>query len=201
MTAAVGPQRQGNRDVGRPSRPFLVLSVICAALTLSGCLVGGSSADVAGPSLEPEPAETATDEPSEDPGTSPTPAPSIDPRMQVKACPGPVAAEAQQVIEAQVAEFAKGRFKRARQYASDEFRKSISLKDFRTIIKQDYPFLLESPRVTFTGCVERDGKAFTQVALAGESVTVLTYRLVRDPDGSLAIDAATISAVSMDPNV
>lgn len=201
MTGAIGSRRHGNRDVGRPSRPFLAFPVIFAVLALSGCLVGGGSASDAGPSPEPEPTETATDEPSEGPGTTPTPAPSIDPRMQVKACPGPVAAEAQQVIEAQVAEFARGRFKRARQYASDEFRKNISLQEFRIIIKQDYPFLLESPRVTFTGCVERDGEAFAQVSLVGESVTVLTYRLVRDPDGSLAIDAATISAVSMDSNV
>ncbi len=71
----------------------------------------------------------------------------------------------------------------------------MTLQDFRTIIKDDYPFLLESPEVSFIGCIERDEFLFLQVALKNQKVTVLTYRLVRDQDG-LAIDAASITARS-----
>ena len=121
--------------------------------------------------------------------------------MVVRECPGPIVVEARTVIEAQLTEFSEGRFKRARSYASDAFRESVSLDQFKMIIEADYPFLLDKPRVSFNGCVERDGKAYLQVTVTADSVTVVTYRLVRDPDGSLAIDAATISAASAESKV
>ena len=104
------------------------------------------------------------------------------------------------MIKQQIKEFNLGRFKKAREYASVQFRETVTLQDFRNIIKNDYPFLLNSPKVSFNGCIERNEVLYLQVALTVEKVTVLTYRLVRDAE-SLGIDAATITARSVNVEV
>ena len=104
------------------------------------------------------------------------------------------------MIKQQIKEFNLGRFKKAREYASVQFRETVTLQDFRNIIKNDYPFLLNSPKVSFNGCIERNEVLYLQVALTVEKVTVLTYRLVRDTEG-LGIDAATITAKSVNVEV
>lgn len=148
--------------------------------------------------MTPQPMEP--DPPSDLPPEA-APQSTGDPRLQVRECPGPVASEARAVVMAQLSEFTQGRFKRAYSYASDAFRSAIGLDEFREIIREDYPFLLDDARASFNGCVERDGKAYLQVAVTAEAVTVLTYRLVRDPDTLLAIDGASIVAVSLPPSV
>jgi len=120
-----------------------------------------------------------------------------DSSLQVRECPIPIQAEARTVIQAQIDEFSRGRFVRALAYASEEFRRNVSLREFRTIVKEDYGFLLDEPAASFNGCVQRDGNVYLQVSLRTDTVTVLTYRLVRDSDEALGIDAATISAVSV----
>lgn len=172
------------------------------ALVLSGCTNPlTASSEIA--ETPPGSAATSPKGPEPEPRTTPRaePEPSEDFQKGIRECPGPIVVEARSVIEAQLAEFAKRSFKRARKYASDEFRRNVPLDQFREIISSDYPFLLDGPRVSYSGCVERNGKAYLQVAVTSDTVTVLTYRLVRDPDGTLAIDAATITAVSLNQNV
>jgi len=179
----------------------LVMGLALATAGVTGCTTmvnSNSSGSQAADPNTPAPSAPVEPESPREPPQAPAPGQSGDPRRFIRECPGPVAAEARAAVRSQLAEFAQGRFKRARSYASDEFRANISLDEFRDIIEVDYPFLLENPRASFSGCVERDGKAYLQVALTTDTVTVLTYRLVRDPDNSLAIDAATISAVSLD---
>lgn len=182
------------------------LPTVCvslAAVVLTGCTNPlGANVEVletptASAATSPNPQESDSER-----GTTPQPSPepSADLRRGIRECPGPIAAEARAVIEAQLAEFATRSFKRARQYASDEFRRNVPLDQFQEIIVADYPFLLDDPQVSFSGCVERDGKAYLQVAVTSDTVRLLTYRLVRDPDDSLAIDAANIIAVSLDQN-
>ena len=176
---------------------LLCAPVLVACISFPDVMLPNSQSDH-NPETSPASPEPQQMTPApEDPPTDATP----DPRMVVKECPGPIAAEAQAVVEAQLAELAAGRFKRALSYASDDFRANVPLDQFRQIIASDYPFLLTSPRLSFNGCVERDSKAYLQVTVTGDVVTVLTYRLLRDPDNSLGIDAATITATSVESNV
>ena len=117
--------------------------------------------------------------------------------MVVETCSARTYSEAEEVISGQIMEFNLGRFKKARAYASIQFRQAVTLKDFRTIIKEDYSFLLESPKISFKTCIERQNVVYIQVALTVQKVTVLDYRLIRDEDG-LGIDAALITARSVE---
>ena len=101
------------------------------------------------------------------------------------------------MIKGQIKEFNLGRFKEAREYASVQFREAVTLKDFRNIIKEDYSFLLESPKISFSTCIERNKVIYLQVAFTVQKVTVLDYRLIRDQEG-LGIDAALITAKSVE---
>ena len=170
--------------------------LVIGATVLTGCATGNPGGlPIPETTLVPESTAPSTPTPES------SPAPGNDDAPPIRECPGPIAAEAQAVIQAQIDEFGNGKFKRARSYASDDFQSNIPLRDFREIIKEDYPFLLENPTTSFNGCVERDGKAYVQVSLTTDTVTVLTYRLVRDSDEGLGIDAATITAVSMNADV
>lgn len=167
--------------------------LMVGAMALTGCATGNPGG-LSTAETTPVPESTAPAIPTPESN----PAPENNDAPPIRECSGPIAAEARTVIQAQIDEFGNGKFKRARNYASDDFQSNIPLKDFREIIKEDYPFLLENPTTSFNGCIERDGKAYVQASLTTDTVTVLTYRLVRDSDGGLGIDAATISAVSMD---
>lgn len=173
------------------------------ALIVTGCSASGTtgSASESNQSISESPAESnafpeISESPSQ-PNASPEP---VDPGIVEAECFPRSYAEGEKVIRQQIKEFNLGRFKAAREYASVEFRKDVTLEDFRTIIEDGYPFLLESPEVSFIGCIERDEVLYLQVAFENQKVTVLTYRLVRDQDG-LAIDAASITARSVNTEV
>jgi hypothetical protein len=134
---------------------------------------------------------------SESPVQPSDPPESADPLVDVEKCSARSYSEAKEVIKGQIKEFGLGRFKKAREYASVQFREAVSLKNFRNIINEDYSFLLESPKISFNTCIERYKVIYIQVALTAQKVTVLDYRLIRDQEG-LGIDAALITAKSVE---
>jgi len=141
-------------------------------------------------------------QPSDPPESADPPEPSdssesADPLVDVEKCSARSYSEAKEVIKGQIKEFGLGRFKKAREYASVQFREAVSLKNFRNIINEDYSFLLESPKISFNTCIERYKVIYIQVALTAQKVTVLDYRLIRDQEG-LGIDAALITAKSVE---
>ena len=81
---------------------------------------------------------------SESPVQPSDPPESADPLVDVEKCSARSYSEAKEVIKGQIKEFGLGRFKKAREYASVQFREAVSLKNFRNIINEDYSFLLES---------------------------------------------------------
>jgi hypothetical protein len=172
------------------------LAVIFAASFLGCALIFTGCSAVETTGSESKADQSISDSPAQ-PSASPEP---VDPRLVVEKCSALSYAEGEKVIKGQIKEFNLGRFKKAREYASVQFREAVSLQDFRAIIKDDYPFLLNSPKVSFNGCIERNEVLYLQVALTVQKVTVLTYRLVRDTE-SLGIDAATITARSVDTEV
>ena len=167
----------------------------CSALTTSETETKAeqsTSESPVQPSDSPEPSVSPEPSDSPEPSVSPEPA---DPPVVTDACSARSYSEAEEVIRGQIEEFNLGRFKEAREYASVQFREAVTFKEFRSIIKEDYSFLLESPKISFNSCIESDDVIYLQVALTGQKVTVLDYRLIRDQDG-LGIDAALITARS-----
>jgi hypothetical protein len=180
-----------------PSDWVFVKQAMISAASFLGCALiftGCTAFETTGSKSK---ADQSISESPAQPSASPEP---VDPRMVVENCSALSYAEGEKVIKGQIKEFNLGRFKKAREYTSVEFREAVTLKDFRSIIKNDYPFLLNSPKVSFNGCIERNEVLYLQVALTVEKVTVLTYRLVRDIE-SLGIDAATITARSVNAEV
>jgi hypothetical protein len=162
-------------------------AVVSAAIFLGCALMGTGCSELAASKTEINAEQSVSESP-----IKPTDSP-----MVVENCSARTYSEAEEVIRGQIMEFNFGRFKKARAYASIQFREAVTLKDFRTIIEEDYSFLLESPEISFKTCIERQNAIYIQVALTVQKVTVLDYRLIRDEDG-LGIDAALITARSVE---
>jgi len=168
-------------------------AVVSAAIFLVCALMGTGCSELGASKTEINAEQSISESPTE---LTDSPEPTDSP-MVVETCSARTYSEAEEVISGQIMEFNLGRFKKARAYASIQFRQAVTLKDFRTIIKEDYSFLLESPKISFKTCIERQNVVYIQVALTVQKVTVLDYRLIRDEDG-LGIDAALITARSVE---
>jgi hypothetical protein len=83
-------------------------------------------------------------------------------------------------------------FQRARSYSSASFRLSVTEQQFVTIISSGYPFLLESPSITFDTCDEAGPgqiDVFASFDVNGQT-NRLRYVMVIE-DGTWLISAAT----------
>ena len=113
-------------------------AVVSAAIFLGCALMGTGCSELAASKTEINAEQSVSESP-----IKPTDSP-----MVVENCSARTYSEAEEVIRGQIMEFNFGRFKKARAYASIQFREAVTLKDFRTIIEEDYSFLLESPEIS-----------------------------------------------------
>jgi len=143
---------------------------VAASLALLACVgvgvgVGGCSLLPLGASSSPEPA-------------------------QASACDPEVADAALSVVRSQQEAFADGDFAAARQLASASFRSFATLREFRAIIEQGYPFLLDDPEVSLTQCLTVGSVAVLRISVQAQPAVGLAYRLVEE-DGAWRIDGAS----------
>jgi hypothetical protein len=89
---------------------------------------------------------------------------------------------AQGTIRSQQQALAARDFEAARAYASDSFRESVSVPDFRRIIQGNYAFLLDDPALGFLECQRQGDTALIQVEVL---VMVWSWKTI--------IDAASIA--------
>lgn len=171
------------------------LIVAAAGLLLVGCatdVTTGSAPPDATTQPAPTPAETS---PSDTPPaeTSPSEAsPSAEETEEALPCEDVMFQRAQGTIRSQQRALAAQDFEAARAYASDSFRESVSVPDFRRIIQGNYAFLLEDPTLGFLECQRQGDTALIQLEVGGSPVIVMVYRVVLENE-SWFIDAASIA--------
>ena len=177
------------------------LMIAVAGLMLAGCATdvttGGAPASPSAPATPQAP--TPSSEPSaSEPESEIAPAPESVPEPESEGEGEPVVCEdvmfqrAQGTIRSQQRALAAQDFEAARAYATDSFRESVSVADFRRIISGTYPFLLEDPALDFRECQRQGDTALIQVDVAGSPVIAMVYRVVLENE-SWFIDAASIA--------
>lgn len=166
------------------------LAIAAAGLLLAGCVSGvttGSAPTDATTQPTPTPAETSPSEPMPI-----EPAPTAEESPEALPCEEVMFQRAQGTIRSQQRAFAAQDFEAARAYASESFRQSVSVADFRRIIQGNYAFLLEDPALDFLECQRQGETALIQLEVGGSPVTVMVYRVVLENE-SWFIDAASIA--------
>lgn len=180
------------------------LVIAAAGLLLAGCATdvttGGAPNEPSAPATTQTPTPTEESSPSE-----PEPEPEQEPEVEPEAEPSPSATEAEAVpceevmfqraqgtIRSQQRALGAQDFEAARAYATDSFRESVSVADFRRIIAGTYPFLLEDPALDFRECQRQGDTALIQLDVAGSPVIAMVYRVVLENE-SWFIDAASIA--------
>lgn len=171
------------------------LIVVAAGLLLAGCatdVTTGSAPTDATTQPAPTPEQSS---PSEEPlaESSPSePSPSAEETEEALPCEDVMFQRAQGTIRSQQRALAARDFEAARAYASDSFRESVSVPDFRRIIQGNYAFLLEDPALGFLECQRQGDTALLQLEVGGSPVIVMVYRVVLENE-SWFIDAASIA--------
>lgn len=115
------------------------------------------------------------------------PVPDAEPSIQ--ACAPDVAEAAFGVVKRQQRAFADNDFDSALQFASNGFRSSVTLPQFKALIVSDYNFLLGNSNLRLTDCSPEGTAAVLRVGIG--SNFVLAYRMVAE-DGQWRIDGASI---------
>lgn len=115
------------------------------------------------------------------------PVPSADSNTQ--ACAPDVAEAAFDVVKRQQRAFADNDFDSALQFASNGFRSSVALPQFKALIVSDYSFLLGNLNLRLTDCSPEGTGVVLRVGVG--SNFVLAYRMVAE-DGQWRIDGASI---------
>lgn len=98
----------------------------------------------------------------------------------------------QAAITAQTEALSAQDFQRARSYSSTSFRLSVTEQQFVSIVSSGYPFLLESPDITFDTCDEAGPgqiDVFASFDVSGNA-NRLRYVMVSE-DGNWFISAAS----------
>jgi len=178
------------------------LIIAAAGLLLAGCATdvttGSAPADATtqpAPTTTPEPEQAS---PSEAPlaETSPGEASPSDggneETEEALPCEDVMFQRAQGTIRSQQRALAAQDFEAARAYASDSFRESVSVPDFRRIIQGNYSFLLEDPALGFLECQRQGDTALIQLEVGGSPVIVMVYQVVLENE-SWFIDGASIA--------
>ena len=192
-----------------------VVFPLLAAALLSACVTGsttGGQESTQTPAQTPTPTPTQTQEPSPAPSPSSEPTPSqseqpsqnpsqtpSQPDVQVAECTQETFDATRQTIEGQQKAFASGDFATARTFSSQSFQSYVSVEQFQEIIVGTYPFLIESPELTFPECQRETDTVLMRVEVAGSPSIVLIYRLVLEEDGWF-IDGASIAGTREDVN-
>lgn len=164
-------------------RGGLALPLLMALLVV-GC--GGT------PDATPRAPSAATSSPA----TEPRPAPSPSTPSDFPTCDPAVASGIQETVDAQLRAFADGDYRAALALASDDFRASVTLKDFRRIIREAYPDVADAVAHQVLDCRQL-GEASVQalVSVTGRqgATSELGYRFVRQPEGWRIDGASTLS--------
>ncbi len=173
------------------------LMIAVAGLLLAGCATdvttGGAPASPSAPATPQAPTPSAEPSASEpEPESVPEPEPEPEAEVEPVACEEVMFQRAQGTIRSQQRALAAQDFEAARAYATDSFRESVSVADFRRIISGTYPFLLEDPALDFRECQRQGDTALIQVDVAGSPVIAMVYRVVLENE-SWFIDAASIA--------
>jgi len=174
------------------------LIVAAAGLLLAGCatdVTTGSAPTDATTQPAPTPEQASPSEPplaEASPGEAPPSAGETEDPEEALPCEDVMFQRAQGTIRSQQRALAAQDFEAARAYASDSFRESVSVPDFRRIIQGNYAFLLEDPALGFLECQRQGDTALIQVEVGGSPVVVMVYRVVLENE-SWFIDAASIA--------
>ncbi len=115
------------------------------------------------------------------------PVPDADPSIQ--ACAPDVAEAAFDVVKRQQRAFADSDFDSALHFASNGFRSSVTLPQFKALIVSDYTFLLGNSNLRLTECSPEGTGAVLRVVVGSDFS--LAYRMVAE-DGQWRIDGASI---------
>ena len=160
--------------------------MVAAAVLLAGCTSDATTGSA--PTTQPNTTQPNTTRPS-----TPEPLPETSPSDEEAApCEDVMFQRVQGTIRSQQRALAAQDFQAARGYATDSFRASVSVPDFRRIIQDNYAFLLEDPALDFVECQRQGNTALIQLEVAGSPVTVMVYRVVLENE-SWFIDAASIA--------
>lgn len=153
--------------------------------------------------MEPSPPESASPQPS-----SAAPSLPVPPTAPPPTDPSPTATDErggdvceqveferlQQVIEGQQTALASRDFDAALAFASESFRGSVGVPQFRMIIEGSYAFLLGDPDLDFTSCLYAADAAVMAVEVSGSRKVVIVYRMVREDSGWF-IDGASVAGM------
>jgi len=176
------------------------LMIAVAGLLLAGCATGvttgGAPASPSAPATPQAPTPSAEPSASE-PESVPEPESEGEGEGEPVVCEDVMFQRAQGTIRSQQRALAAQDFEAARAYATDSFRESVSVADFRRIISGTYPFLLEDPALDFRECQRQGDTALIQVDVAGSPVIAMVYRVVLENE-SWFIDAASIAGERAD---
>jgi hypothetical protein len=118
----------------------------------------------------------------------------------VPTCDPAVASGIKETVDAQLRAFAEGDYRAALALASDGCRASVTLKEFRRIIREAYPDVADSVAHQVLDCRQL-GEASAQalVSVTGRQGTTseLGYRFVRQPEGWRIDGASTLSRAEL----
>lgn len=182
----------------------VVLPLLAAAL-LSACVTGSTTGGQES-TQTPTPTPTQTQTPSSTPSPSNEPTPSktaqpeqtpTQPDVQVAECTQETFDATRRTIDGQQEAFATSDFAAARSFASQSFQSSVSVERFQAIIVGTYPFLIDSPELTFPECQRETDTVLMRVEVDGSPSIVMIYRLVLEDDGWF-IDGASIAGTRED---
>lgn len=165
--------------------------MVCCSVVGVSCGGTGAEPNTVGDTSFDESVVADPDSP-EVPGT---PLPSVDsPAIAVNGeCGQELASQLLDVVSDQISSLSSGDFAMAWGKASELFRAQVDVEQFESIIRDAYPFLLESPSVRAVQCQVVDDRAEVIVEVYSISGVVMAYAMSRD-DQRWAIESAGVLA-------
>jgi hypothetical protein len=181
------------------------------SLTSLLCVTAMSCAGTSVPLLAPDVSEDrTTDGPSAPPETGggaedlepparPAPAPDPEPPG---ACDATTAAAIGATVSAQLEAFMREDIEAAYELTSPFFRRLLDIEAFETMIRTEYPYLLESSGHRLDECWARGRRGYILAGVrTGSRETVLRYDVSDEPEGGWRIDgAAALPGVVLPPD-